>query len=45
MFAHACKMIWEGIIFRNAEVSCVTINSKLHEVRTLEIERLFACNY
>ena len=45
MFAHACKMILEGIIFRNAEVSCVAINSKLHEVRTLEIERLFACNY
>jgi hypothetical protein len=46
MFAHACKMIWKGIIFRNTEVSCVAINSKLHEVRTLEkIERLFACNY
>jgi hypothetical protein len=43
MFAHACKMIWEGIIFRNAELSCVAISSKLPEVRTLEIERLFAC--
>jgi hypothetical protein len=38
-------MILEGIIFRNAEVFCVAINSKLQEVRTLEIERLFACNY